>query len=320
MVVQCSDTKFDDEAISELKKPGRYTHEYTLIFSTSAKLIFEEKGTGLIICRSEFFKLNVTCYFNIDNEVFTFSFSDKNKHTLDQYYNLVFENYTDKIRIDSLVDSEYKIEGKSTSAFFIETVRTKRLLKHDFFVLNNLVRINQDTRFFVSNMFLIKPYITDFLIDPFISDGKKYFRYFPSIYDKQYLLNSGILLELFYNYWDQVGDIIAEVFVPSIPKERIFFGKVIEKVPDAYKKSDNYNWLYDFKQNDYTSLNDKRKRVVHYNSLESDFFEGYQNSFSNETKLTELQSDKENLAQYFLDQHNKALKGFEVMTKLISEK
>jgi len=184
----------------------------------------------------------------------------------------------------------------------------------------NLGRITQDTRFLVTNMLLLNPYITDFLSDKFVQNGKTYYRYFPTICDKQYLLSAGILFGLFYNYWDQVGDILAKVFLPDLPEKEIYFGKVIDIFPSNYFASKNYLWLQDFKTNHYGPLNSKRKRIVHYNSIESDYFEKYQDLFGDTLELEKLQKEKEELADYFLKHHDFALKGFEYMTNLISEK
>ena len=46
------------------------------------------------------------------------------------------------------------------------------------------------------------------LLDSLSIDGKNIFQFFPTFIDKKYLMNCGLALELLYNYWDKVGDLI----------------------------------------------------------------------------------------------------------------
>lgn len=319
LVIHCYTIKFSQEKISELKYPARFTHELNLIFETDAELIFEQKITNIIFKKRKKFTLNVNCVFNPDTELFSFCFFDNNQVILNQYYDLVYDKYKD-LKIGSLVDDDYKINGKSPVEIFTRVARNNNKIKDTFYVVNNLGRITQDTRFYVTNLLLIRPYVTDFLADEFDMDSKKYYRYFPTIYDKQYLLVAGILFELFYNYWDQIGDALAEVFLPNLLKNNIYFGTVLDQFPLPYTNSINYKWLSNFKAQEYTRLNNKRKNIVHYNSIESDYFEQYQDLIGDRKELENLQKEKEGLADYFLDQHNLALKGFEYLTDLINEK
>lgn len=105
-----------------------------------------------------------------------------------------------------------------------------------------------------------------------------------------------------------------------MPEKEVFFGKAIDNIPNSYHSSKNYQWFADFKTTHYDLLNAKRKRIVHYNSLESDYFEKYQDFFGDRIELEKIQNEKERLADYFLNQHNLALAGFEYMTNLIAEK
>jgi hypothetical protein len=319
LVVYAQSYTFSGDKISKLKYPAKFTRELDLIFETDATLIFEQKETSIIYKTSKHFEIAVNCVFNPDTEHFSFTFFDNNQIILNQYYDLVYNKYKD-LKIGSLVDSDFLINGKTPVELFTGIARKKNCLKQDFFVFNNLGRISQDTRFYATYLLIIKPYVTDFLSDPFEISGKKYFRYFPTVYDKQYLLAGGILFELFYNYWDQIGDVLAEVFMPTLPKNNIYFATVIDQFPQPYNNSNNFKWFLNFKTQGYKDLNTKRKNIVHYNSIESDYFENYQDLFGNEVELRRLQSEKEELAEYFIKQHALALEGFEYLINLIDEK
>lgn len=319
LTVHCLEIKYLDQEITELEQPSNYTHKMYLYLEILSNLIFEHKKTELIVRVRKQLNFNVECYFHNDNGGFSFSLLDRTQIIYNQYFDYINEKIKD-LKIRSLVDNDYKINSETPAAFFTGIVRTSIGLKGDFFLFYNLARITQDTRFFVANMISLNPYVTNFLSDEFILNGKTYYRYFPTIVDKQYLMSAGILFGLFYNFWDQVGDILAKVFLTSMPEKEVFFGKVIDNISLSHQSSKNYQWLSNFKLNHYDPLNAKRRRIVHYNSLESDYFEKYQEYFGDKIELEKIQLEKEQLADYFLNHHNFALAGFEKMTYLISEK
>lgn len=201
LTVHCIDIKYIDEKITQLGKPGNYTHKLNFTLEITANLIFEQKATDLIVKIENHFGFNVECYFHDDIGGFNFSFLDKTQIVYNQYFDYVNEKILD-LKIRSLVDNDYKINTESPAAFFTRVVRNSIVLKGDFFLFYNLARITQDTGFFVANMISLNPYITNFLSDEFVLNGKKYYRYFPTVCDKHYLLSAGILFGLFYNYWD----------------------------------------------------------------------------------------------------------------------
>jgi hypothetical protein len=319
LTVYTTSKGFSDEKITELKSPDRFTHELDLDFRADALLIFEQKNTGIFYKTSKYFDTHVNCVFNPDTELFSFTFLDKNQLILNKYFDLIYNKYKE-LKIPSLVDDDFLINGKTSVELFTTVARKKQILSEDFFLFNNLGRISQDTRFYATHLIILKPYITDFLSDPTLIYGKKYFRYFPTVYDKQYLLSAGILFELFYNFWDQIGDVLAEVFLPALPKNKIYFATVIDQFPQAFKNSKNLQWFIDFKGKEYQGLNKMRKNIVHYNSIETDYFENYQDLFGNEAELKKLQLEKEELADYFLKQHTIAINGFEHLIHLMDEK
>jgi hypothetical protein len=132
VVVHCYDFKYHTEQITELKYPGKYTHELKLLLDTTAELILEHKETRLIIKKRKHFSLDVYCTFNPETEYFSFSLLDKNQVVLNQYYDLVYESYKD-LKIGSLVDNDYKINDESAVAFFTRITRINKSIKNDFF-------------------------------------------------------------------------------------------------------------------------------------------------------------------------------------------
>jgi len=161
------------------------------------------------------------------------------------------------------------------------------------------------------------------------------FRHFPSFYDKQYWLKSGLLFQLLYNYWDKIRDVLAPFFTPNLPPRKVFFGTVIDGIPNQItdnKPAPNtivylndihnnpyYLWLKSFKDNEFTALNDRRIKIVHYTNLESEYFQKYTKHNTNETEMKSLQKEKEGLIDYFLLHYEKVITGFEQTLLLINE-
>ncbi|MDO9001143.1 MAG: hypothetical protein Q7W45_15370 [Bacteroidota bacterium] len=149
-----------------------------------------------------------------------------------------------------------------------------------------------------------------------------------------------MLFQLFYNYWDKIGDIIALYFAPQLPQKQVFFGKVIDTIPnqilnitydptilaenakvflDNILTSPHFQWLKNFKDNDFLRLNDKRIKIVHYNNIETEYFQEYVKHNNNEAELSRLQKEKEGLVDLFINEYNSCLKGFEETLSLIDQ-
>lgn len=55
-------------------------------------------------------------------------------------------------------------------------------------------------------------------------------------------------------YWDRIGDTLSFYFPNKMKPNSIYLGKVIESIPAKYRRSSNYGWLNDFKNNQYNKL------------------------------------------------------------------
>ena len=165
----------------------------------------------------------------------------------------------------------------------------------------------------------MKPYINNPLdnVDR-IGDLELFFNY-QNIFDRRYSIFSSISSEKLYNYWDRIGDLINSITQVIDNERNVYFANVINTLPDNLRESENYTWLQDFKNNDYTKINEIRKKVVHYRQLETDFATRHLDAMFEREEVEKIQTEKEGYPNFYKTQLNNAIKGFEKCMKFIQE-
>jgi hypothetical protein len=248
---------------------------------------------------------------------------------LDDQKNLLL-NYNKKIwSIDDyegfhgFLDEKMKFDNKHSMTFFIDILRQdkfKDLLIQDIDIYDDIAMCHQDIVFAIGELNAYKPYITDFTSNPINHYGKTIYRYFPTFCDKRYLSTCGRILELLYNYWDKIGDLLVLFFPLKKTTEKIYFGKVIDNVNNDYHTNLHFKWLENFKENDYKELNKRRKEIVHYTTLESQIVRNYRENVEDFDFLKNEQEEKENFCSYFKVHYKMLNDGFYHSLKLIEMK
>ena len=230
---------------------------------------------------------------------------------------------TDNEDYKSLIEENNRFDNKPSASFFTEITRlekNKPVPFHDFDIHDDLVMCHQDIVFAMGELNAYSPYISDFTLNSYYLNGKEYFPYFPTFCDKRYLSSCGRIIELLYNYWDKIGDLLSPYFTPHIPENQIFFKKVIENINEEYAENEHFIWLNDFKNNDFIELNDKRKRIVHYSSVEIETLKNYRENASDGALLKMKQEEKEKFPNYFKHHYKMTIDGFYQSMKLIETK
>lgn len=309
--------------LEKLEKPYRsYTDKYTRGFTLKGNIWFKSLDTGLVVEKKMNEKLAVDAILNFNEHEFTFEIINEDKKLLKELHAKVIQT-SKKQNLFGFDDYSIKIDNKAISSFYTEIIRKPREKGFDFFkdynIYADLTRVSQDIRFLLGQLILYKPYITNYLSGKTNWNGKIVFRYFPNMYDKRYFMNSGLIISLLYNYWDKIGDLLDLCFDVLNNKRKVYFGAVIDKFPTQYSNSQNYLWLKNFKDNEFTDLLKKRNDIVHYSALESRYFEQYQDKNKNEQEIIKLQKEKEELVEYLVNHNRLMYEGFEKALKLIDE-
>jgi len=263
-------------------------------------------------------------WFHFDSEKPSFSFDilDEKKNLLKEYNEQIWD-VIESEQLKSLLDEEKRFDNKNSVQFFTDITRLEKnrpVPFQDFDMHDDLVMCHQDIVFAIGELYAYQPYISDFTLNSVNVNGKEIFQYFPTFCDKRYLATCGRILELLYNYWDKIGDILAPYFTPHIPANRVFFGKVIDKIDAANTNNQYFSWLKEFKEDAYAELNSKRKQIVHYTTMESQIMRSYRENFSDYESLKNKQEEKEKFPLYFKEQYNMTINGFYNAMKLIEIK
>lgn len=315
------DSLWSDIEVAPLDNPDNYTHLFQSKLQIIADIEFLSETESKRISDYNF-NLYIKCYFQQPDGYISFDILDEKKKIFDDYVSMI-EKTARIEKIKSFNSDEVTIESQNYLTRLIGVLRKEREHKielNDILTYDDVARSVQDIQHSLSLLITLKPYLTDFLADPVYVSGTKCYRYFHTMYDKYYLMTANILLEKFYNYWDKIGDILAECFqVFSKTPKKIFFSSVIRNFPAEYKSSKNFQWLFEFHENEYLKLNEQRIGVVHYKNLESTLTDGYHENFGDEEELKKINEQRLELIDYFKNQFTFVFKGFEVVCALIDE-
>jgi len=99
----------------------------------------------------------------------------------------------------------------------------------------------------------------------------------------------------------------------------IYFAKVIDSIPPQFQNSINYQWLKAFKEKEFAELNGKRKQIVHFATLATDYRHQHLEVSDDIDKLEILQRERENIADYFKEHISLTLEGFEKTLLFLEE-
>ncbi|WP_179020207.1 Cthe_2314 family HEPN domain-containing protein [Winogradskyella forsetii] len=174
----------------------------------------------------------------------------------------------------------------------------------DFYFMKNLDNIlftSDELAYYTANAFLYKDKINNPIKDSSsIYDKKRgkwltYYPNFQNLASKRYSMFIAGAFEKLYNLWDRLGDLLwASYFQDSLKERAVDFSRVIDLIDNTeYNEIDSFKWLLNFKNSDYKELNDIRKNIVHYSSIDIEHKYKHMDSFeNNEGKMQNILSDK----------------------------
>lgn len=264
-------------------------------------------------------KINMWFSFDENHPGFSYDIHDKTKSILYSYNSRV-EHFLKENKLQALFAIEKQFDGKNSISFFTSIIRHQSNIPvpfPDFEMHDDIAMCHQDIIFALGELYLYKPFIRDFTEHSSLVGNQSIYHYFPSFTDKRYLSTCSHLFELFYNYWDKIGDMLAPYIATKLKEKDIYFDRVIEYSIGNITNNKYYRWLKNFRDNQYKELNNNRKQVVHYKSIENQTFQDYQNNHSDFEMLSKMQEKKEAFTEYFKDHYQLTIKGFYNALKLI---
>ncbi len=226
-------------------------------------------------------------------------------------------------KINDIYENELMVdlEHKSLTSRYLDATR-KASIRHiqNFNFLNtwsDLLMCSRQIMYFTAQMHLYKDFVNNPTENPIYMGNTTVYRNSESKLSLRYDIFSDSAFQSLYNYWDRIGDIIAYFLKGyqnfSFQERSIYFGKIIDVVPENLKDNDGYRWLKKFKDEDYTFFNEKRISIVHKETLNTQFKNKYLESPSNFSNINNLYTEKMNRTEYLKGQLNKSIEGCEQM-------
>jgi hypothetical protein len=148
---------------------------------------------------------------------------------------------------------------------------------------------------------------------------------------KRFYFELPIAYESLYKFWQRLSDYLLAFFPdaqiedkPNKKTNRIrktYFDtplKYIEKSYPDLVDSSNYQWIKNFRENDYRELNRYRKEFVHKYGYISLFFQKFREAKTKEAKYN-LNKEREKHKEFLKGQTLKVIEGFVKFMSFISE-
>lgn len=215
-------------------------------------------------------------------------------------------------------EHDYTLNGKNILTWHSEATSNLKQPFNHFENIDNLLFISDEIMYFTSQLFLYRPYLNNPLDNPIRIKDKVYFPYSMYLADRRYFMFSEIVFEKVYAYWGQIANLLAASLEEKIEENRIYFPGIIQKI--SRKDSENYKWLFNFINSDYSELNSHRKLIVHHRGLETKFKFEHLKVGSDRIEMERLIHDRDELPEYFKKHIELTLIGFEKSLEFISEK
>ena len=206
------------------------------------------------------------------------------KEIISEFNNLIAR------KVEEYVLKEDADKIKSDPFFIGEKAKDSRL---DFNITTDIGFIHSDLIFTTGLLFALKPYINNPLKETAFLKGKEYSTYRQNMYDSFYSMYASVCFEKLYNFWDRIGDKIANEFSSKFPNpKRVMFANVIDKLKEDFETDENFMWLIAFRNDGFKDFNDKRKLVVHYEQIETKYQTAILDNIGDMQKIEEICLEK----------------------------
>lgn len=212
------------------------------------------------------------------------------KNIINDFYNLIVKN----IREHELNINSNKVTSDS---FFIGETATDSQLKYN--ITTDIKMIQSDLIYSTGMLYALRPHINNPTKETKFFMGKQKAMYFQNMYDSLYSMYASICYEKLYNFWDRIGDKIANEFPDVFPdSKKIMFAFVMDKIKNTTLDK-HIKWLSNFRNSDFKHFNNRRREIVHYVQFETKFKEQVHKNINNLDKINEIWIEKTTLPDYF---------------------
>ena len=182
----------------------------------------------------------------------------------------------------------------------------------------DLINCCNDLMYFTAQLFLYQNLINNPLKETTdLGDKKVLSRYHQNIYDHRYSIFVTCCFEKCYNYWDRIGDRLASYYPELLKIQQVDFARIIDRIDSLGIENENFQWLLNFKKNEYQQLNKHRLNSVHYCQYEANFRYLHTMNCTDIEYLKLLWKEKSEFPAYFKGHLELAVAGYYHMYKFL---
>jgi len=245
------------------------------------------------------------------------------KRAIWKYQDAIVDTYREQsLTCLTGLDHNYLLSGRNILQWHLNVITKAAVRNTQFQYYENMDDIffcSDQLLFFTANLYLYRPYINNPLRDAIPVGGGEIYPNYENIEGKRYNMFADIASQAAYNYWERIGGLIASFFPDRIEPDRVFFSAAIDSVPEQFQANEHFAWLREFQEDGYRELNKKRKQVVHYTSLYTDFRYEHLRNPKDKQAVEGLQVAREGLAEFYKQHISLTLAGYEKTLFLLEE-
>ncbi|MEI6755372.1 MAG: hypothetical protein WCK78_19710 [Paludibacter sp.] len=239
-----------------------------------------------------------------------------------EYQSAINEIYTQE-NLSCLrgLDNKCFINNRQIVSSFFEVAGKYKSNKDCIELIDEFIFISDEIMYFTAQLFLHKPYINNPLDqEVFINESSSLFPNNQNIAAKRYFMFVDITFEKIYNFWNRVGNLIALFFQEKFKaNEKIYFDRAVDKVPVEFHEIEGYKRLKHFRENEYKTMNGKRKDIVHNISLDTVFRQQHIENATNRDEMKKWFDEIISFAEYFKTQMLYTIEGFDNTLSFLEE-
>lgn len=218
---------------------------------------------------------------------------------------------------------EHKLNSRPLLSWYFDVTRLNSLQDNVSFNyeqnIDDLCFCSDELLYFTAHLYLYSPYINNPLNDAIHTQYGTLYPNYQNKLSKRYEMYLDVVGQVAYNYWDRIGDLIASFFPDKINSRNIYFGTALECIPEEYHCSIHYQWLENFKNNEYSEINRKRKDIVHYTTSGTHYKHNYLQNVGNVDNIINIQNDRLAFPEFYKNHISLSIRGLEKTLLLLEE-
>ena len=255
--------KSDNIKLIKLTNDRKYEYQYwrkvelTWIYDFSSKIKTENEKM--------FFKFWIVGYINLTSKQYGLEIIDEVKYHLKKLQDIKQKTIRNNELI-CLYDYRFEFIDDDIVNKFTDIIINYKIPHksefNDYYAILDLVYKSKNMLNIISEMILLKNYTYDIKKHKTFFSNKEIYTYFPTFYDTNYYFYSSMFIQLIFNYYEAISQILFVFFdFGNLKKDKVGFSIIIDKLYEKYENDVSIKFIFEYKENEYKNLNEKIGRA-----------------------------------------------------------